>query len=178
MCVKRRNRFFAKEPIIYFWQFPYVTVFSGTTCTEDNSSQWFKTEGARIERTGKGDVEWVRSSLVWYSVFAVLKGLFFSSDDVVHLHTRYYEYNRQKKKKFSLILALRRSVYRRSEDQISEDQSIPLSPENKNTTCLWYWLAKQLHSEKGNSAFFEILDCFFKAKTFLMFKYSFSCMLF
>lgn len=116
MCVKRRNRFFAKEPIIYFWQFPYVTVFSGTTCTEDNSSQWFKTEGARIERTGKGDVEWVRSSLVWYSVFAVLKGLFFSSDDVVHLHTRYYEYNRQKKKSFH--------SYWLSEDLCTEDQKI------------------------------------------------------
>lgn len=142
--------------MIYFWQFPCVTVFSGTTCTEDNSSQWFKTEGARIERTGTGDVEWVKSSLVWYSVFAVLKGLFFSSDDVVHLHTRYYEYNRQKTSFHSYWL---------SEDLCSF-WSIPLSSENKNTTCLWYWLAKQVHSKKGNSAFYEILDFFSKLKLF------------
>lgn len=88
MCVKRRNRFIAKVPMMYFQQFPYVTVFSGTACTEDNTSQWFKTEGAGIERAGKGDIERVRTILVWCSVFAVLKGLFFSSDDVVHLHTR------------------------------------------------------------------------------------------
>lgn len=89
MCVKRRKRFIAKVPMMYFQQFPDVTVFSGTTCTEDNTSQWFKTEGAGIERAGKGHVEWVKSILVWYLEFAVLRGLFFSSDDVVHLHTRY-----------------------------------------------------------------------------------------
>lgn len=168
MCVKRRNRFIAKVPVMYFQQLPYVTVFSGTTCTEDNTSQWFKTEGAGIERAGKCDIEWVRSILVWYSAFAALKGLIFSSDDVVHCHVSYYEYNRQKNSFHSHLLP----------EDLFTFQSIPLSPENKNTTCLWYCSAKQLHSEKGNSALYEILDFFFKTKTFLVFKYNFCCMLF
>lgn len=126
MVVERRDRFIAKVPMMYFWQLPYVTVFSGPTCTEDNTSQWFKTEGAGIERAGKGYVEWIRSSLVSYSVFAVLKSLFFSSDDVLHLHTRYYEYNRQKNSFHSYLL---------SED-LCTFQSIFLSPENKSTTYL------------------------------------------
>lgn len=156
----------------YLWcifsNFHMWLFFSGTACTEDNTSQWFKIEGAGIERAGKDDVEQVRSILVWYSVFAVLKGLFFSSDDVAHLHTRYYEYIRQKNSFNSYLL---------SED-LCTFQSIPLSPENKNTTCLWYWLAKRLHSEKGNNAFYKILEFFFKTKTFLMFKYNFCCVLF
>lgn len=142
--------------MMYFQQLPYVTVFSGTTCTEDNTSQWFKTEGAGIKRAGKGDVEWVRSILVWYSLFAVLKGLIFSSDDGVHCHVSYYEYNRQKNSFHSHLLP----------EDLLTFQSIPLSPENKNTTCFWCWLAKQLHSEKGNSVLHEILDFFSKLKLF------------
>lgn len=39
------------------WWFPYVGVLSGTACTEDNASQWFKAERAGVQRAGKDAVQ-------------------------------------------------------------------------------------------------------------------------